>query len=224
MFYSKALNVDDYHLFPDQSVEYQRMLGQCNALMNHQHRQWEYCMGLKAMDDSALEIDTVADVGGGGALLAPILFRRGLDVTVIDPDTDAAQRVLEQNISLQSSIKCMNMDFLRLRDELVYDAVFAVSVIEHVDNDYRFFMDLFRHSRKFVYLTTDFSRDGERYSPDHLRTYTDGHLLNWIELLPDNWDLLGTHDWSWQGNNIFNKYNFVSFCAVNKDLMPDETV
>lgn len=175
--YSKSLDLEDYTVLAPEIGVFDAARLSFPHRLDHEHRAWEYAMALKALTSTGCK--TVLDIGGGGCLLAPMLAGLGFDVTVVDPDAEALAKTTELNI------KTIGADFLDAAfEDKSFDAVVAISVIEHVPAFIKFIDKMQRVALKLVVLTTDFSYTGETFVPHHLRTYTPDMLKSLATLNP----------------------------------------
>ena len=86
----------------------------------------------------------------------------------------------------------------------------CASVLEHVENDERFFQKLLRHVRPggVLVLTVDFHPSGAALSAEHRRTYTAAALKQLVQLA-EGFTPLGELDYRDHGAHV-NGYNFAS--------------
>lgn len=201
MDYSRVLHPNDYrkftaHLAVDDLIPRLKNVSR----YEHEHRKWEYGLALQFLLEN--EVKTVLDVGGGGSLFSPLLAYYGMDVTQTDI-SNGEEEVEKQNKILNADIKFFYTDFSKKDIDFgMYDAVVSISTIEHVPDDKQFFNNLLSHSSSLVFLTTDFSVEGNTFSDAHLRTYSKDTM--------DELAAIGTNKgFYWQFSNYFYRGNFV---------------
>lgn len=180
--------------------------------LDHPHRRWEYAMMLTALDQLLSPGVTILDIGGAGSLFSAMAAQLGYRMTVIDPD-DRISLVHQQNQRLGLQIQVQQADFFTV--DLKADAVLAISVLEHVQDDTAFLEHMLRSANQMIGLTVDFW-DGERYSPDHLRTYNVARLLELRELIngTPGWQVVDQPQWTITDGAFVNQYTFASLVAV----------
>ena len=213
MILNKSLHPDDYTdpVLVEYIEIFNQLKGKIPASIQHPHRKWEYCITLAAVDYGLKDwYDDLLEVGSGGSLFAPMAASLGYEVTVID---------LEDSVQLASSqdsrIEIFQEDFFEFEMNM-YNAVACLSVIEHVENDIEFFQKLLKHTKKVLFLTTDFSMDSKQFVPYHLRTYSPNDLQNLADIANSmGFVLLDEPEWIDNGPRVFD-YNFASLCLVRK--------
>jgi 2-polyprenyl-3-methyl-5-hydroxy-6-metoxy-1,4-benzoquinol methylase len=185
--FSKTLNLDDYLQLDGYSQHITNMLDHFNVnnipygAFNHEHRKWEYGMVYKALDANKSKI--ILDIGGAGAIFAPSMAWVGISVHQIDTE-DSSSLVNSQNPFIPVPITFEKADFVTYENTKKYDAVIAISVIEHVIEDEKFFRKMLSlvNDGGLVCLTTDFHPSGTQIVPFHLRTYNKESLLKLSEI------------------------------------------
>jgi len=214
MILSKSFHPEDYNQLMVYVDSYKRLLARgVPAQVNHKHRAWEYAMALTYL--GLRNSHKILDIGGGGSLFAPLAAKLGYDVTVIDGSRQARQ-IHAQNIQLGTDVKLINTHFnpnsIKLIKNLTgeqFDAIVAISVIEHVPDDQQFLYNMMDLGAPTIFLTTDFSEHGTPVSTDHLRTYTPHGLLN-LATQDINWELYKNEEyWIHRGQFVYT-YNFAS--------------
>lgn len=212
--YSKTLHPNDY-LWIGEAQQVRstlQMLSGTPARLDHAHRQWEYGIALRAIREAGGR--TLLDVGGGGAVFSPMVAFHGIEVTQIDPDPYDLW-VESQARRLNLNCRFIQQDFLQFESLECFDAVAAISVIEHVEKDREFFLKLLRHVGKngILILTTDFHPTGTPQVADHLRTYNEDALLILANLArAEGFEYFGLRpEYTYHGASV-NSYTFASLC------------
>jgi len=212
--YSRILNPDDYSLFNEHKIIDSFHKKYNIFRMEHEHRKWEYGLALKFLLDNNTK--TVLEVGGGGSSLAPILYKYGIDVTVVDMQNEG-DVIANQNRILGTNVKFVLDDFLNYPINNKYDAVTCISVLEHIPKHNSAFIKLLEHSRKLVFITVDFHPSGDPFSQNHLRTYNTESLMNYIKMareknfVPDNTEFHYT-------KNFVYQYTFASLALERGEV------
>jgi SAM-dependent methyltransferase len=184
--------------------------------LGHNNRLWEYAQALNAWGKQMPEGQPVLDVGCGPGLLGPaiVLNYPRQEVVEIDPDLPKRPR-----IPFLESVKCTLEDACQV-DELcdkAFEAVFAISVIEHVDDDATFLSDLAEWVAPggLLFLTTDVTdRPDEPHRHDCLRKriYTPDTIRVLVEGL-EGFDFPEDPDWAYHGDTVHD-YSFFSVAMV----------
>ncbi len=216
MNYSRVLHPNDYNLFEGHKlIDGTRSKLASQYRFEHEHRKWEYGLTHDFLKEQ--KAITVLDVGGGGSVLSPMLAVAGFDVTQTDinsaqPETD------KQNQFLNINMRFIQEDFSKEDVDLgMFDAVISVSTIEHVSNHVPFFINLLKHAKKAVFLTTDFSEHATVFSPAHLRTYNGKELNKYIEIAKDYGFVTQQEpEYAYRGNFVYS-YTFGSLSLVRKE-------
>ena len=171
--FSKALHPKDYLWIGEiaQIKEAAKRLQGVPFRIEHEHRAWEYGLGLRALRTNGAQ--TVLDVGGGGSLFAPAAALAGMNVVQVDPAACGGW-VEQQRSRWNLNLSYFELDFFQFQSLERFDAVTCISVIEHVVDDLKFFDRLlsFVNIGGLLYLTTDFHPSGGKQVDGHLRTYT----------------------------------------------------
>lgn len=171
--YSKCLEMDDYSRTNDfeHLDSIRRLLDGIDHRYEHPHRRWEYGMALAAL--RSIDARTVLDVGGGGSLFAPAAAWINADVTIVDPG-ECAGWVKAQSDRIGKSMRYIREEFTWLSVADQFDAVTCLSVIEHVENDELFLINMASKVADggLLCLTTDFHPSGVAQCDGHLRTYS----------------------------------------------------
>jgi SAM-dependent methyltransferase len=209
MTYCKTLDPADYEVFHEtrHAHSIKNIVGTPGDRFEHPRRAWEYGLVLHALREYGCR--TVLDVGGGGSVFAPAATWVGMEVTEVDP-ADYQQWVASQSAKVGKPIAYEQCDFMSYVGEHDFDAVTCISVLEHVEDDAAFFRKLARHVKPggVLAVTVDFWPDGQRKSPDHLRTYNQDSLLALANDL-DDFELFGPLDYSHLGAYVYD-YTFAS--------------
>lgn len=219
MNFSRALHPDDYHLFTGHK-DVLLMIDKLKAdfRYEHEHRKWEYGLALDFTKSLGKDIQTVADVGGGGSIMSPLLAYNKYSVTQIDAGF-GENETAKQNAVLGTDMKFILSDFSKKQEDLeMFDVVISVSTIEHVPDHIAFFKNLLKHAKKAVFLTTDFSEKAEVFSPAHLRTYNGETLKEYIEIAKEyGFSPPEEPEHVYRGNYVYS-YTFGSLCFLKKEL------
>lgn len=182
--YGKCLSESDYSVTNDfehiDSIRRMMELGGITHRFEHPHRRWEYGMALAAL--RSIDARTVLDVGGGGSIFAPAAAWINSDVTIVDPGECKAW-VAAQSARIGKPLKYIQQEFTPDSVDSQFDCVTCLSVIEHVENDEQFVIDMARKVTPggLLILTTDFHPSGQPQCDGHLRTYNAqdmAHLRN----------------------------------------------
>lgn len=213
--YSKTLDLADYGILPTDFVNkvYNGVRDICR--FEHDHRRWEYGLALQALLDN--ESKNVLEVGGGGSLLVPLVYLKGMKVTEVDP-WDCADTLVKQEarLGLLEKIRYFQNDFLDFDLDEQFDAVVCTSVIEHVLEHEEFFQKLLSYVKPegILVLTTDFHPSSKQFSQAHLRTYSEKDLLAYANSAR-GFDFLGDgYDYTFWGNYVY-EYTFGSLVMKN---------
>lgn len=208
MIYNKSLHPDDYAPLHDLITLFDGLADLVPGNVDHPHQRWEYSLALSAVLQHSCQ--TILEIGSGGSLFALMAALCGLQVTCVDPAERVTWAAAQSRI-LGKSIDWVAEDFMTFDATRRFDAVVCLSTIEHVVDDGSFFDKALWQARQLVVFTMDFSMDGGRYSPDHLRTYSPSDLMK-LAQRANGWRLTDTPAWKDQGKPIFGKYNFASLC------------
>lgn len=211
---SKSLNLQDYAYLDIQHLDnIHSILSGVNYRMEHPHRRWEYGIALKVIREN--KIKTILDVGGGGSILAPTLAWLDYEVTEVDPG-DVGFWIEAQTKRINKPIYFIQQDYFAYEKTQYFDAVICISVIEHIEEDEKFFLELLKplESGGLLILTTDFHPDGTAKVPGHLRTYNRTQLL-WLASLAHDFKWYSQHDY-FHFDEYVNNYSFASMILVKK--------
>jgi 2-polyprenyl-3-methyl-5-hydroxy-6-metoxy-1,4-benzoquinol methylase len=211
MIYNKTLDIKDYKNLRSEEAHINHMkyiFANTPYSFEHPHRTWEYGLVLNALRKNNTK--TLLDVGGGASLFAPACTRWGIDVVQIDTE-DRAAWVIKQNEILNKNIKYIKEDFLTSRLNGEFDAVTAISVLEHVESDLIFFCKMLRFVKPggLVAITVDFHPSSRQFVPQHLRTYREADLVPFFTSDGDFSIFREDIDYTWRGPDV-NGYTFAS--------------
>jgi len=148
MTYSTCLNFSDYPVLADEIANFDTVRELLEVGLDTEHRAWESALALRAVQERGCE--TVLVLGGHQTVLPAIFRDRGLTVTYL------------------SSV----VEMSALHFTMKYDAIVALSVLEHVDDPNTLYNHLLDQANKVVVITTDCSANGQVYTVDQKRTYT----------------------------------------------------
>lgn len=194
--------------------EMQHMVGMRSILnrvpyrFEHPGRDWESSVALNALRKNGCK--TVLEIGGGGSLFAPAAAWVDLDVTVLDP-YNAQPEIDAQNKATGKPVKFINERLENYKTGQSFDAVLALSVIEHVDDDENFIRLMSKLVRPggLLVITTDFHPSGKPLVDGHIRTYNEKSLLEMAKLTGFEF-YGGKPDYSTMATAVFGKYSFAS--------------
>jgi len=206
---SRVLHPDDYGLFEEHLAIEKVMSKLTDYRYEHEHRKWEYGLALKAV--LSTESRTVLDVGGAGAILSPLLFEYGFDITQLDPEF-GEESVKSQNKILGADIKFISGDFSTVTLDN-FDSVVSISTIEHVQDDVTFFKELLNHANKSVFITMDFFPTCETFSKYHLRTYNKDRIIEFCRIAEDIGFTSNISNYDYRGNFVYD-YTFASLFLI----------
>ncbi len=181
-----------------------------NGVLHHTHRRWEYALGLSLVH--RYECKTVLDVGSGGSPFPAILASAGYDVTAVDPAQEIGMQTGYEN-TLGVSIPYAQLDFIDWNGFVnPPDAITAISVLEHVEDDTAFVLKACSLQPKLIYLTVDFHPSGKAFvHPHHLRTYNADRLKELAASAKElGYKLIGVPDWEYTKPYVYD-YTFASF-------------
>lgn len=193
LVFSKTLNPRDYDSLKhevDLVHKTRDALKGSTFRFEHKHRAWEYGIAIKAIKsnwDNNKPI-TCLDVGGGGSVFSPALVNSSLNIDVHQIDKkDWSSAINKQESLIKGKIKFEKADlgsFHKQNKNLKFDVVAAISVIEHVSEDMKFFNQLLTHVKMggLLILTTDFHKSGQKVFRGHLKTYTERDMVEFIKI------------------------------------------
>ena len=212
MIYSKTFDEADYdlmteHIHVDNIIA---ILRDTDNGLAHPHRRWEYGLAIRAL--LANKAKTVLDIGGGGTVFAPAASWLGMEVIQVDPEP-YIKRVLAHAKVIDCPLAYIQKDFMDYNSRREFDAVTAISTIEHVLDDGLFFdkMLTFIKPGGLLFITTDFHPSGEALAyPYHLRTYNIESLEALYVRASKEFAWFGdTCDYAYRGEDV-NNYTFAS--------------
>lgn len=200
--------------------------------IGHEHRYWEYGMAMEALTQwicrkrpAPWEQARIVDVGAGDSLFGPCLaWNTKAAVEEIEPRADCGPRRHEIN-SFLAGHKRGRLAWTQgnLKQTIAtWDAVFCLSVVEHVREQDDFWTTLpsLVREKGLLFLTTDVVPDAsKRYHFDNLRAInytTDMLRQRAAQILAQGFDWLGGEpDWEFHGAEVFD-YSFMSLAMVRK--------
>lgn len=186
----------------------------------HTHRLWEYGSGVQALlsiyHEHMSDIE-VLDVGSGCSPFGPALaLNYNLQVTECEPNLEYRQEREKVNAILQlagkKKLNVLDGDLTRLPVRQ-YDAVFCISVIEHVPNEAPVWQELAKHVKVngLLYITVDCVED--KQTPchfDNMRShkFTCADMEQKVNALQSiGMVTMGMPDYVWHGKEVFD-YSF----------------
>ncbi len=188
-------------------------------LFDHDHRTWEYGVCLASLGPrEAIPGKAILDVGGGYSLLGGLLTWGGANVTVNEVSDHSGQQAEMGRRAVLSdwgatpggSLNFVNADISNKGPFGLFDAVFCVSVVEHVGRQDEFFAALVAMVAPggVLVLTTDFHPSGQAQIGGHERCYNADMLNRWAGT--PGFASPGGTDYADRGGHIFGRYNFAS--------------
>jgi 2-polyprenyl-3-methyl-5-hydroxy-6-metoxy-1,4-benzoquinol methylase len=202
---------EHYDELTDELALIDEVQAKINGVLHHTHRRWEYALGLSLVH--RYECKTVLDVGSGGSPFPAILASAGYDVTAVDPAQEIGMQTGYAN-TLGVSIPFSQQDFITgwLKDGVALDAITAISVLEHVEDDTAFLLKMCDLKPNLIYLTVDFHPSGKAFvHPHHLRTYNTDRLKELAASAKElGYKLIGVPDWEYTKPYVY-EYTFASF-------------
>jgi SAM-dependent methyltransferase len=214
--------VDKVALYPEQNL----------------YRRWEYAMALKALRTAFAEERPdglcMTEFGSGPGSLGPLLFGLGYTITLRDhwtvPGHEAFLRAELMKASERLPVRHMNFWVIQdgqlgqpIATRPTYDAVFCISVLEHIRDYATAFRELIYYTRPggLIFLTTDFAEDEtDHYSHAGLRagkmfTESTYRELYAIARGENCWLLGGGEDWKWRDAcRLVYDYGFASMAFI----------
>jgi 2-polyprenyl-3-methyl-5-hydroxy-6-metoxy-1,4-benzoquinol methylase len=213
MVYNKTLDVKDYENLRSEEahINYMKYIfSNIQYSFEHKHRMWEYGIVLKALKEN--QTKTLLDVGGGASIFAPACAFTGMSVTQVDLE-DRKDWVAKQNEILPEKrrVEYIREDFFNFSYPQEFDAVTAISVLEHVELDLVFFRKLlgFVKPGGLVAITVDFHPSSKPLVKEHLRTYREADLVPFFTSDGDFTIFREDIDYTWRGPDV-NSYTFAS--------------
>lgn len=208
MLYSKCLEVADYNLFSEHIIIDSMITSGKKFRYEHPHRKWEYGLALKLINDNI--VSSVLNVGGGNSPLSTAIANTGIYVTEIDPDYPS---------EIFDGITYLHEPFPSKGLKGKFDAVISTSVIEHVQDDLKFFTALLKQSSNLVFLTTDFHNSGNAISRYHIRTYNKSSMLNLVRIAESlGFSTIGDYNYDYNGDPLVYEYTFASLALKRNDV------
>lgn len=234
---TKCLDPADFDQLAEELVIVDRYF--TSAREQHPMRRWEYAMALRALAiwhrgesvGSITDLE-IYDVGGGGspfqAIVQAALHRDDLDaVLVIDPAAEEAEAYV---MPLSQALR---------QHPSLGDAVFCLSVLEHVDDldQFLYHLSCLVAPGGLLFLTMDscdtytsswsWPVDMAHFHWMRKRIFS---IERWKDLAGDHggieeplidafdreFDLLGEADWTYHGHQLFGTYSFASLALVKR--------
>lgn len=217
MKYNKTLHPSDYDNLQPHVALFEDVTSKIDAIIHHKHRRWEYGVALASLDLIRNQNpQTILDVGGGGSPLPAMVASMGYNTIVIDPSKDVLrQDDLAKKLGVHILID--NRDFIDAKLTTVFDVVFCISTLEHVQDDVAFFKKALSVAQCLAVFTVDYHVTGQPQSKDHLRTYNRASLETMAALAAPEWELVDSPDWADHGAHVFG-YNFASLVLRRKTV------
>jgi 2-polyprenyl-3-methyl-5-hydroxy-6-metoxy-1,4-benzoquinol methylase len=217
---SKALEQSDYKEISEEVRSLMRAEAEFRGAgvtftLPHMNRYWEYGSALAALREAGIAPPArVLDVGAGHGPLGPWLAKLHYRVDEIDPGENVASRA-----DLKPKLEGLDWAFaarplLEFKSSSPYDAVFAVSVMEHIpgEDQYASWEKLAALVRPggLLFATVDYgAADASNASARELM-FTEEGLQNILELLPKLGIELGEVDTTFHGAQVYD-YTFFRF-------------
>jgi len=180
------------------------------ASPQHDHRRWEYSLALKALKAWTLHhlrIPTVLyDVGGAGS---PFRYMTtSIKSAVVDPAEEGGQALA---------------DFVQSGVELA-DAVFCLSVLEHVEDfpQFLYLLSCLVAPGGLLFFTMDCwnksGPDTAHFHWDRARIFTPASITNSVAfpLLQRDFEYYGARDFDYHGDHLYGSYTFASLSLVKR--------
>ncbi len=180
------------------------------------HRRWEYALALRAFqchfpaeEGRDEQVEVVYDIGGAGSP-----FQKTLQVLL--PRRTAAVTLIDQEVNFPLEI------YIRQNPNLG-DAVFCISVLEHVENpdEFLYHLSCLTAPGGLLFLTVDaWNREG----PDtahfsHMRKQIFS-VAEWqrIGMTLQSWgfEFLGPTDWVYHDHQLYGSYTFASIAMTKR--------
>jgi SAM-dependent methyltransferase len=189
--------------------------------VGHSHRMWEYGSAIQALisvyGQEALPSLNVLDVGAGAGALGPALvLNYNMRVTECDTDeTPQLSRVLCNKELERAGLKPLSVLNLGLDNlpEQEFDAVFCISVVEHVENEQDAWAELAKRVKRggLLFFTVDcVPEKGKSYRYDDLRkhNFTIEDMKERVDkVCAMGFEVIGEPDYGWHGCHVHD-YSF----------------
>jgi SAM-dependent methyltransferase len=191
-----------------------------NIAIQHEHRFWEYGSAVQAllsMYGERMPELKVLDVGSGYGALGPTLaLTYNTQVTECEPEAESrvsrrqVNQILRQANKNQINVGPENLDTL---PDTEFDAVFCISVLEHVPEEGKAWSQLAKRVKKngLLFITTDcVPAKGKKYQLDFARNhnFTPLDLKERVEQVQTlGFATMGKPDYAWHGPQVFD-YTF----------------
>lgn len=189
-----------------------------SAREQHPARRWEYAMALRAFATwqatrESGPLPLAVDVGGAGSPFWRMLMGREPPVVaeclILDPDQPNGFTLAQ---------------YLQRQRPQLFQAVFCLSVLEHVEDLDRFLYHLccLVAPGGLLFLTMDcWDQEGPDTAHFHwmrkqLLIWPWGWRLLAGDCLMGGWAYLGDMDWTYHGHQLYGSYSFASMALVKR--------
>jgi SAM-dependent methyltransferase len=205
---------------------------EANFYFPHEHRWWEYASAITAFEERYKgnaprtpynhqdygQATRILDVGGGYGILGPALADNYL-CTVYEIDTDPKVVQKRNDLGIKN-LRTMQKSILDLSEgNGMFDAVFCISVIEHIPEWQKALAKLAERVNKggLLVLTVDYGESGKEWVNDSEREnkFITDNLRGIIGYLEREGFTLGTVDLTFHGPQVFD-YTFFRIIAEKR--------
>lgn len=189
----------------------------------HEHRWWEYASALTALEEWAQVTSTLPgpvrmlDAGVGHSVLSPAILSKHPYAEISEIELDS--KIVEARNEIKLSLICHQESILDPVHKR-YDAVFCISVIEHIW-DWRIALKKLMdrvYSKGLLVITTDYGdKEKTNWINDSEREnkFVEEDLREMAEILEDGGFKFEKPDYTFHGPQVFD-YTFFRFIAVKK--------